>query len=87
MGKVPLHSRSSVISTGAVSSSGFHADSLAPEVCSLDSDARWAMNTHAITAVAFQRKAIFQRTANAELLVKTIFGLWIVTVFFMSGLH
>jgi putative transposase len=31
------------------------------------------MSTYSITTVTFQRKALFLRTANAELLVKTIF--------------
>ena len=32
------------------------------------------MNTYAITTVTFQRRALLVRTANAELLVTTIFG-------------
>ena len=32
------------------------------------------MSTYSITTVTFQRRALFRRTANAELLVKTIFG-------------
>jgi putative transposase len=34
---------------------------------------RCAINTYAITTVTFQRRALFLRTANAELLVNTIF--------------
>src|SRR5579863_9956402 len=37
-------------------------------------DARCPINTYAITTVTFQRRALFVRTANAELLVQTIFG-------------
>jgi putative transposase len=36
-------------------------------------DARCVINTYAITAVTFQRRALFLRTVNAELLVNTIF--------------
>ena len=32
------------------------------------------MSTYSITTVTFQRRALFRRTTNAELLVKTIFG-------------
>src|ERR1700743_2394636 len=35
--------------------------------------ARCAINTYAITTTTFQRRALFFRTANAELLVNTIF--------------
>jgi putative transposase len=38
-----------------------------------DPNARCAISTYAITTVTFQRRALFLRTANAELLVNTIF--------------
>jgi putative transposase len=36
-------------------------------------NARCAINTYAITTVTFQRRALFLRTANAELMVTTMF--------------
>jgi putative transposase len=40
-----------------------------PEVCFLLS----AMETYSLTTTTYQRRALFARTANAELLVKTLF--------------
>ena len=42
---------------------------LAPGVCFL----QLAMETYALTTTTYQRRALFVRTANAELLVKTLF--------------
>jgi putative transposase len=42
---------------------------LTPEVCS----SQPAMETYALTTSTYQRRALFVRTANAELLVKTLF--------------
>jgi putative transposase len=42
---------------------------LTPEVCF----SQPAMETYALTTAAYQRRALFVRTANAELLVKTLF--------------
>ena len=41
---------------------------------SRDSNARCVINTYAITTITFQRRSLFHRTANAELLITTMFS-------------